>query len=118
LDILLGCKDDVEQDPRVVWKWLALRLRLCASNEEKSNCLEDAVGAVERFDLTHAIVFIQAVLIVWADGAGEQSEALRRFVQALERVGAWEKEVCARIAEATKGSVDVIEAFRAIHDIR
>jgi hypothetical protein len=114
-DALAQCKDDVEQDTRVVWKWLALRIRLSESDSEKGDCLRDAADAGERFEGSFALPFVQAVLVVWGDGAGRQADALARVITAIARTASWEREAVAQIAAAKDG--DAIEGFRAIHNL-
>jgi hypothetical protein len=115
-DLLVGCKEDVEQDVRVVWNWLALRLRLCRSDREKADCLEDAVDAAGRYEEGRGLTFAQAVLAAWSAGGGAHAGVLRRFVAAAGKTNVWRQTTAAEIVAAAQGSGEIIDAFRMICD--
>jgi hypothetical protein len=115
LESLISWKDDVEQDGRVVWRWLAIRLRLCENEEDRETCLNDAVSAADKFEGAYGLAFVLAVLDVYGDR--RDIPTLRRFIAEVKRVGIWEADAVAEILVEVESSGDVLKGFRTIQDL-
>jgi hypothetical protein len=113
-DILLSRKEEFERDCRIVWGWLALRLYLCQTDEQRSACFEDAVNASMQYRELHGVVFIKAVLTVLKEGSGQFSEVLRTFLSGIEKANVWPQTTRADLEAAVETSGEILKAFSAI----